>query len=335
MADGALCFHGITLPAQDTGKPGVRETRATGGRERPRLWAVVAALGMHAALAGILTLAGGGSGARSLGVPGADGTEVAAEDGAAPLEVSFRVDAAAWSLESLPAVEAELQEAPVPEVPEFATDISAAIIEERPEAGESAEPSPAMIEALPAGSAAASATSEESWPTPFAGALKGLRIPVRAREGTVAAHPAPTAASESPVSAREPGTASPAPPPALGSAPRSAETAAPVPTRPAAAPAGDSNRTGFAGARPRRGSCPPPKYPSSAMAKGWEGEVELLVDIGADGAPASVVVSKTSGHPVLDDAAVAAVRRWRFDPATRGGAPVASRRIVPVSFRLR
>jgi protein TonB len=45
-------------------------------------------------------------------------------------------------------------------------------------------------------------------------------------------------------------------------------------------------------------------------------------------------VLKSSGHAVLDQAAEAAVRGWRFQPATRGGVPVAAPADVPFRFRL-
>jgi protein TonB len=47
------------------------------------------------------------------------------------------------------------------------------------------------------------------------------------------------------------------------------------------------------------------------------------------------VVLQTSGSKVLDDAAVAALWRWRFHPALRNGEPVAASVIVPVVFSLR
>jgi len=45
-------------------------------------------------------------------------------------------------------------------------------------------------------------------------------------------------------------------------------------------------------------------------------------------------VRATSGREVLDDAAVKAVRRWRFSPARRAGDPIARRTELAVRFRL-
>ncbi|MFW6162471.1 MAG: energy transducer TonB, partial [Planctomycetota bacterium] len=49
---------------------------------------------------------------------------------------------------------------------------------------------------------------------------------------------------------------------------------------------------------------------------------------------AEVRVARSSGHAVLDEAAVAAVRRWRFTPARAGGAAVTAEVEIPIRFRL-
>lgn len=77
-----------------------------------------------------------------------------------------------------------------------------------------------------------------------------------------------------------------------------------------------------------------PDYPSEARRRGQQGRVLLHVDVSAAGAPISVTVSSSSGHELLDQAALRAVSAWRFTPATRGGSPVAGTVDVPVQFRL-
>ena len=77
---------------------------------------------------------------------------------------------------------------------------------------------------------------------------------------------------------------------------------------------------------------PPPDYPLQYACAGAGGEVTLVVRIAADGAPAEVRVEYASRHPGLDAAALAAVRTWRFKPATRRGKPVATTIRVPVKF---
>lgn len=77
---------------------------------------------------------------------------------------------------------------------------------------------------------------------------------------------------------------------------------------------------------------PAPAYPASALREHREGVVLLLVKVSAEGRPTSVEVRRGSGTRLLDEAAVRAVRRWRFDPARMGGKSVASDVEVPVRF---
>ena len=50
-------------------------------------------------------------------------------------------------------------------------------------------------------------------------------------------------------------------------------------------------------------------YPAQAIDRGIEGRVDVRLVIGADGAPAAVVVKRSSGHEVLDRQAVDTMRR--------------------------
>ena len=78
----------------------------------------------------------------------------------------------------------------------------------------------------------------------------------------------------------------------------------------------------------------PPAYPELARQRGEQGRVLLRVNVSADGAPVDVAVMETSGHRSLDAAALAAIREWRFVPATQAGRPVPAEAEVPVRFRL-
>jgi protein TonB len=78
----------------------------------------------------------------------------------------------------------------------------------------------------------------------------------------------------------------------------------------------------------------PPAYPETARRRGEQGRVVLQVNVSAEGLPVTVSVAESSGYPVLDAAAQTAVQRWRFVPATRGGASVPAVAEVPVRFRL-
>jgi periplasmic protein TonB len=78
----------------------------------------------------------------------------------------------------------------------------------------------------------------------------------------------------------------------------------------------------------------PPVYPESARRRGEQGRVILRVSVAPDGDPTQVVVGHSSGFTSLDDAALDAVRRWRFVPAMQSGHPVQAVAEVPVLFRL-
>jgi len=79
---------------------------------------------------------------------------------------------------------------------------------------------------------------------------------------------------------------------------------------------------------------PPPTYPPDARARGEQGRVIVRVVVGADGLPQTVGLAVSSGYPLLDRAALRAVRRWRFVPAERDGKPVAAVIDVPIAFHL-
>ena len=79
---------------------------------------------------------------------------------------------------------------------------------------------------------------------------------------------------------------------------------------------------------------PQPVYPLSARRRGEQGTVLLKVLVTREGAAASVGVERTSGHAALDQAALEAVRKWRFAPARRGAEPIESSVLVPIVFRL-
>ena len=79
---------------------------------------------------------------------------------------------------------------------------------------------------------------------------------------------------------------------------------------------------------------PSPDYPRRARQLGFEGTVLLDVAVNAGGGVDAVAVAASSGYAILDEAALNAVKKWRFTPARRGGMPVAARVQVPVRFAL-
>ena len=88
-------------------------------------------------------------------------------------------------------------------------------------------------------------------------------------------------------------------------------------------------------ARAREGATPAPEYPLVARQAGWEGTVVVQVEVLPDGTAGGVTVYQSSGHPALDQAAVKAVKTWRFVPAMDGNFPVRSLVRIPVKFDLR
>jgi protein TonB len=78
----------------------------------------------------------------------------------------------------------------------------------------------------------------------------------------------------------------------------------------------------------------PPVYPPRCLRMGIEGTVRVRVLVGEDGRVQEVTVGKSSGEAALDDAAMDAVRYWRFEPAKRDGVPVRAWAIVPIEFKL-
>jgi protein TonB len=71
-------------------------------------------------------------------------------------------------------------------------------------------------------------------------------------------------------------------------------------------------------------------YPPEALAKGLEGEVVLLIELGDGGRIAAASVASGSGHVLLDDAALRAARRLgALNPALAGKAI-----LLPVRFRI-
>lgn len=79
---------------------------------------------------------------------------------------------------------------------------------------------------------------------------------------------------------------------------------------------------------------PAPPYPGPARRRGHEGTVLLAVEVLTGGATGRIRVERSSGHPLLDDAALQAVREWRFEPAMKNGTPVPSWVEVPIRFVL-
>lgn len=78
-----------------------------------------------------------------------------------------------------------------------------------------------------------------------------------------------------------------------------------------------------------------PRYPREAMEQGLSGRSLLKVLIDAQGAVAAVVVERSSGHALLDEAAVEELRGWHFIRTdTKGTVPELSIARVPMRYEL-
>jgi len=109
----------------------------------------------------------------------------------------------------------------------------------------------------------------------------------------------------------------------------------PVPPRSRSVLRDDTAATKGVRTRPRYLEAMRPPYPKRAREMGWEGTVVLRVEVHADGTVGEVSVHRTSGYLTLDEAALTAVKRWRFAPPTDGAFSFATVVDVPVRFDLK
>lgn len=118
------------------------------------------------------------------------------------------------------------------------------------------------------------------------------------------------------------------------------ETEAALPAPPSPRPAAASRRAVAAAAEapltpPAYREAPKPPYPPSLRARRISGSVGVRIAVSAEGVPTEVTVTTPGGHAEFERT----VRRWilehwRFIPARRGGAPVASSVQTRVDFVL-
>lgn len=78
----------------------------------------------------------------------------------------------------------------------------------------------------------------------------------------------------------------------------------------------------------------PAVYPRDALLRGIEGWVDLEFTITESGVPENVVVKAAAPPRVFDNAALVALRQWRFEPIIRDGAPRAKRATLRMEFKL-
>ncbi|AWH20356.1 hypothetical protein C1933_03420 [Stenotrophomonas sp. ZAC14D2_NAIMI4_6] len=56
-----------------------------------------------------------------------------------------------------------------------------------------------------------------------------------------------------------------------------------------------------------------PFYPPAAIREQQEGRVELTLLLDAQGKPQAIIVARSTGHPLLDEAALKHARAWRYE----------------------
>lgn len=192
-------------------------------------------------------------------------------------------------------------------------------------------------------------------PAPRRERAAAIRRPERPRPSEIARAkvedptPQPVAPTPDPVQARDPievtpstvatlpAISEPAPAPA-SSAPAATSTTMELPASApvvAAKPSSTAPEAITRTARPLGGYQVRPTYPTAPRRLGIQGTTLLRVHVLADGRIGEVLVESSAGHPDLDQAAIGAIRGWRFDPARRGNEPVAMWVLLPVEFRLR
>jgi TonB family protein len=78
---------------------------------------------------------------------------------------------------------------------------------------------------------------------------------------------------------------------------------------------------------------PDPEYSEEARRAHYQGSVVLNLTVAPDGTVKEVCLDQVLGMG-LDEKAVAAVRSWKFEPATENSVPVAVRTSAETEFRL-
>jgi len=76
------------------------------------------------------------------------------------------------------------------------------------------------------------------------------------------------------------------------------------------------------------------EYPEELWDAQVEGTTTLRLFISPVGSVDTVRLERSSGHAAFDSVAVAGAPALRFEPATRGGRPIAAWYLLPVAFEL-
>jgi periplasmic protein TonB len=112
---------------------------------------------------------------------------------------------------------------------------------------------------------------------------------------------------------------------AIQSAPKVPQSAA------ARAASASGVNTATLAARLKRTRYIPPEFPSKALSQRLSGAVTVEYTVDTSGDPRDVRIIEATPPGVFDHAALAAVKRWHYDPLIANGAPVE----VPVRTSIR
>lgn len=110
---------------------------------------------------------------------------------------------------------------------------------------------------------------------------------------------------------------------------------APPPPPASAAPAAPIGPVSVSDLGAKMISMVPPSYPVECRRRKEQGTVFLAVLLATDGTVANVSIARSSGFERLDKAALQAVRKWRWSPTVRDGAPVMVQGTVDIPFILK
>ncbi|MEZ8051801.1 energy transducer TonB [Vibrio atlanticus] len=78
----------------------------------------------------------------------------------------------------------------------------------------------------------------------------------------------------------------------------------------------------------------PPSYPRQARRRGVEGVATYEIWLDAEGKQIKQALVNSSGALMLDNAALKAIKKWKFSPHTVNGRAIAHRVQIPVRFKL-
>ncbi len=163
-------------------------------------------------------------------------------------------------------------------------------------------------------------------PPPPQMALPEINIPIEAAPQAITAVPVAQPTPQPPAAPAPPAVvkASPPAPPAPVTAPSLPSPAAAVSAAPANLPASAVQYL----------VPPAPLYPRASRRRGETGRVRVRVLVSETGLPERVQLEHSSGFELLDEAALAAVRKTRFKPYTENGSPRSGWAVIPLSFDL-